>query len=172
MVRRRRLGRHALRARCGAVLHQVPVQGARQPWPLALGPWPLALGPWPLALGPWPLAPVAARLEAAAFISMAAYTDAARRCKAGTAVMYDNRIFHNALPNTSGADRCALICSYQPYGRSQSGQVVANAQRLLEAGRLGEDRKVLRQLLGWRLGLLDGYDQPGFHLARPSPDNR
>jgi ectoine hydroxylase-related dioxygenase (phytanoyl-CoA dioxygenase family) len=55
-------------------------------------------------------------------------------CKAGTVVMYDNRIFHNALPNTTKEDRCALITSYQPYGRSQSGQVVSNAGRLLAAG--------------------------------------
>eukprot|EP01050_Picozoa_sp_SAG11_P015821 SAG11_NODE_2092_length_3841_cov_2.213789_6_plen_400_part_00 len=93
-------------------------------------------------------------------------------CKAGTSVMYDNRIFHNALPNTSGYDRCCLITSYQPFGRSQSGQVVANAERLLAAGRLGEDRPMLRQLLGWRLGLIDGYDQPAYHRAHPSPDNR
>lgn len=95
-------------------------------------------------------------------------------CKAGTVVMYDNRIFHNALPNTSGADRCALITSYQPYGRSQSGQVVGNATRLFEAGHLdGEDKAKLRQLIGWRLGIgPDGYDQPDHHLRHPTPDNR
>ena len=95
-------------------------------------------------------------------------------CKAGTVVMYDNRIFHNALPNTSGVDRCALITSYQPYGRSQSGQVVGNAERLLKAGKLdGEDKAKLRQLIGWRLGIgPDGYDQPGHHLLHPTPDNR
>jgi hypothetical protein len=93
-------------------------------------------------------------------------------CKAGTVVMYDNRIFHNALCNTSGRDRCCLITSYQPFGRSQSGQVVANAQRLLQRGLLGEDRPVLRQLLGLRLGLIDGYSEPDYHLRNPSPDNR
>ena len=93
-------------------------------------------------------------------------------CKAGTTVIYNNRIFHNALPNTSGHDRCCLITSYQPFGQLQSGQVIANAERLLATGRLGEDRPMLRQLLGWRLGLIDGYDQPEYHLAHPSPDNR
>ena len=79
-----------------------------------------------------------------------------------------------ALPNTSGHDRCCLITSYQPYGRSQSGQVVANAQRLLAAGKLdGDDKEKLRQLIGWRLGIgPEGYDQPSHHLAHPTPDNR
>ena len=74
----------------------------------------------------------------------------------------------------SGSDRCALITSYQPYGRSQSGQVVGNAERLLKAGKLdGEDKAKLRQLIGWRLGIgPDGYDQPGYHLRHPTPDNR
>ena len=75
--------------------------------------------------------------------------------RAGTAVAYDNsnRIWHNAFPNTSGQDRRCLICSYGPYGTSQSGQVVANARRLYMAGKVGADQPMLRQLLGWRLGL-------------------
>lgn len=31
--------------------------------------------------------------------------------KAGTAIAYDNRIWHNMLPNTTGDDRRCLICS-------------------------------------------------------------
>ena len=54
-------------------------------------------------------------------------------------MIYDNFIYHNALQNTSGQDRCALITSYQPLRLgavgSQSGQVLGNAQRLLAAVR-------------------------------------
>lgn len=96
---------------------------------------------------------------------------------AGTVVIYDNYIYHNALPNTSGRDRCALITSYQPLRLgatgSQSGQVLGNAQRLLAQGRLAQDRPVLRQLLGGRIaGLLDGPMEPAWWLSNPSPDNR
>ena len=99
-------------------------------------------------------------------------------CKAGQVVMYDNRIYHNALPNISGRDRCALICSYQPFSggisRGQSGQVIANAERLHQAGQLdGEDRAMLRQLLGWRLGLAgESITEPALHRAVPGPGNR
>ena len=93
--------------------------------------------------------------------------------RAGTAVAYDNRIWHNAFPNTSGQDRRCLICSYGPYGTSQSGQVVANARRLYAAGKLGADQPMLRQLLGWRLGLGEvSYSEPEHHERHPTPDNR
>jgi len=78
------------------------------------------------------------------------------------------------MPNTGGiSDRRCLICSYGAFGTSQSGQVVANAKRLHAAGKLGEDRPVLRQLLGWRLGLAAiDYSQPEHHEGHPTPDNR
>ena len=116
---------------------------------------------------------------------------------AGTSVAYDNRIWvsqaplwsrllgfskgvsessdaqHNAFPNTSSEDRRCLICSYGPYGTSQSGQVIANARRLHAAGKLGEDQPMLRQLLGWRLGLgAVDYSEPEHHENHPTPDNR
>lgn len=94
-------------------------------------------------------------------------------CRAGTAVAYDNRIWHNAMPNTSGVDRRCLITSYKRYGTGQSGQVIANAKRLLAAGKLGEDQPGLRQMLGWRIGLGEvDYDEEEHHERNPTPDNR
>ena len=93
--------------------------------------------------------------------------------KAGTAVAYDNRIWHNAFPNTSVKDRRCLICSYGRYGTGQSGQVIANARRLYAAGKLGHSQPMLRQLLGWRLGLgVVDYNDPEHHERNPTPDNR
>lgn len=93
--------------------------------------------------------------------------------KAGTSVAYDNRIWHNAFPNTSGKDRRCLICSYGRYGTGQSGQVIANAWWLHAAGKLGHSQPMLRQLLGWRLGLgVVDYNDPEHHERNPTPDNR
>ena len=93
---------------------------------------------------------------------------------AGTAIAYDNRIWHNALPNTTRHDRCCLICSYKPYGTMmQSGQVIANAKRLHTVGKLGPTEPLLRQLLGWRLGLGEvDFSDPEHHERNPTADNR
>ena len=94
--------------------------------------------------------------------------------KAGTCVFYDNRVWHTALPNTSGRDRCCLIASYKSAGgcsegtnaRAVSGQVFGNAARLDACGAL-DNRPELRTLLGLDVD----YHTEAFHLANPTPDN-
>ena len=95
-------------------------------------------------------------------------------CSAGTTVFYDNRVWHTALPNTSGRDRCCLIASYKAAGgcseganaRAVSGQIFGNASRLDASGAL-EGRADLRTLLGLDVD----YHTEAWHLANPTPDN-
>ena len=101
-------------------------------------------------------------------------------CTAGTTVFYDNRVWHTALPNTSGRDRCCLIAGYKTAGtttggnscsegtnaRGVSGQILGNAARLDASGAL-EGRPELRTLLGLDVD----YHTEAWHLANPTPDN-
>ena len=70
-------------------------------------------------------------------------------CKAGTVVIYDNFIYHNALSNTSGKDRCALITSYQPL-------------------RLGAASGLFYSGSYWRPGPSDSVQRPASGAVQPA----
>lgn len=67
-------------------------------------------------------------------------------CKAGTALLFDTRTWHCAMPNyTPDARRC-MILNYCNFWHKQFGEVVNGAARLLAAGRLATPLR--KQLLG------------------------
>ena len=67
-------------------------------------------------------------------------------CKAGTALLFDTRTWHCAMPNTSNQPRCCMILNYCHFWHKQFGEVSNGAQRLLAAGRL--ESPLRKQLLG------------------------
>jgi ectoine hydroxylase-related dioxygenase (phytanoyl-CoA dioxygenase family) len=67
-------------------------------------------------------------------------------CKAGTALLFDTRVWHCAMPNfTPDARRC-MILNYCNFWHKQFGEVANGAARLLEAGQL--ESPLRKQLLG------------------------
>ena len=59
------------------------------------------------------------------------------------------RIWHTALPNTSGHSRDNVILNYCPFWHKQFGDLIAGVQRLDKQGKLVDPMR--RQLLGLEL---------------------
>ena len=70
----------------------------------------------------------------------------AANLKAGSAVIFDERTLHCAMPNVSGIARCTLTTRYAPFWVKQTGMVQNCAETLDSRGRLATP--MLRQLLG------------------------
>ena len=68
--------------------------------------------------------------------------------RAGSAVLFDERTLHAAMPNVGGADRCSLTVRYAPFWMKQAGSIVKHAETLAARGEL--DTPLKRQLLGRR----------------------
>eukprot|EP01052_Picozoa_sp_SAG31_P031635 SAG31_NODE_3372_length_4351_cov_4.835842_2_plen_101_part_00 len=73
-------------------------------------------------------------------------------------LLFDTRIWHTALPNTSGATRDNVILNYCPFWHKTFGDLQAGASRLAAAGKL-DGQPFRRQLLGLELATGEGTSQ-------------
>lgn len=90
---------------------------------------------------------------------------------AGSAIIFDERTLHTALPNVSGIDRCTLTTRYAPFWVKQTGMVQSCAATLDTRGCL--DTPVLRQLLGVEASYEEGrWFEPEYCNTHFRPDLR
>ena len=66
--------------------------------------------------------------------------------KAGSAFLFDTRLWHTTLPNTGGRDRWCVLTLYSPFYQKQPGVTVEAAVALEAAGQLNTPER--RQLFG------------------------
>ena len=87
--------------------------------------------------------------------------------RAGSAFLFDTRLWHTTLPNTGTADRWCVLTLYAPFYQKQPGVTVEAAVALEAAGQLNTPQR--RQLFG--LEPMTGVN--GFkRLAQHSGDDR
>lgn len=70
----------------------------------------------------------------------------AAEVKAGSAFLFNTRLWHTTLPNTGDRDRWAVLTLYCPFYQKQPGVTVEAAVALEAAGRLNTPKR--RQLFG------------------------
>ena len=90
---------------------------------------------------------------------------------AGSAIIFDERILHSALPNVNGADRCTITTRYAPFWVKQTGMVQNCAATLDARGQL--NTPMLRQLLGVEANYPEGrWFEPEYCNTHFRPDLR
>ena len=87
--------------------------------------------------------------------------------KAGSAFLFNTRLWHTTLPNTGTADRWCVLTLYSPFYQKQPGVTVEAAIALEAAGRLNTPQR--RQLFGVEpMTGVNGFKR----LAQHSGDDR